>query len=144
MNLNRRIRTLLYDDQLFTDFEIDLLHTPALQRLYDLHQVGYTDRVFVALSSMSLIPSAPFAADPLLPCERILWQSEGRRECVSEGVVLDSDDESNLVGIDIDHASRKLDLRELVTSHISLGGKSVAFTSIDDALRLITENRINE
>jgi uncharacterized protein YuzE len=33
---------------------------------------------------------------------------------VSEGVVLDYDAAGNLVGIDIDHASRKLDLRELV------------------------------
>jgi uncharacterized protein YuzE len=33
---------------------------------------------------------------------------------VSEGVVLDYDGEGNLVGIDIDHASLKLDLRELV------------------------------
>jgi uncharacterized protein YuzE len=39
---------------------------------------------------------------------------------VSEGVVLDYDAEGNLVGIDIDHASSKLDLRELVTSHIPL------------------------
>jgi uncharacterized protein YuzE len=66
---------------------------------------------------------------------------------VSEGVVLDYDGEwsdwgerhgrkshegsgramreaaeiqGNLVGIDIDHASRKLDLRELVTTHIPL------------------------
>ena len=37
---------------------------------------------------------------------------------VSEGVVLDYDKEGNLTGIDIDHASRKLDLRELVTSHM--------------------------
>jgi uncharacterized protein YuzE len=37
---------------------------------------------------------------------------------VSEGVVLDYDDQGNLAGIDIDHASRKLDLRELVTSHM--------------------------
>ena len=37
---------------------------------------------------------------------------------VSAGVVLDYDAEGNLAGIDIDHASRKLDLRELVTSHI--------------------------
>ena len=29
-------------------------------------------------------------------------------------------DLSHLVGIDIDHASRKLDLRELVTNHIPL------------------------
>lgn len=39
---------------------------------------------------------------------------------VSEGVVLDYDAEGNLVGIDIDHASKKLELRELVTSHIPL------------------------
>jgi uncharacterized protein YuzE len=41
---------------------------------------------------------------------------------VSEGVVLDYDAEGILVGIDIDHASRKLDLRELVTTHIPLAG----------------------
>jgi uncharacterized protein YuzE len=39
---------------------------------------------------------------------------------VSEGVVLDYDADGTLVGIDIDHASRKLNLRELVTSHIPL------------------------
>ncbi len=39
---------------------------------------------------------------------------------VSAGVVLDYDDEGNLVGIDIDNASRKLDLSEVVTSHIPL------------------------
>ena len=39
---------------------------------------------------------------------------------VSDGVVLDFDVAGNLVGIDIDHASRKLDLRELVTSHVPL------------------------
>ena len=39
---------------------------------------------------------------------------------VSEGVVLDYDAEGDIVGIDIDNASRKLDLREVVTSHIPL------------------------
>jgi uncharacterized protein YuzE len=39
---------------------------------------------------------------------------------VSKGVVLDYDAQGNLVGLDIDHASRKLDLRELVTDHIPL------------------------
>ncbi len=43
---------------------------------------------------------------------------------VSEGVVLDYDAEGNLVGIDIDPASRKLALRELVTSHILLEAKA--------------------
>ena len=37
---------------------------------------------------------------------------------VSEGVVLDYDADGNLVGIDIDHASRKLTLREVITSQI--------------------------
>lgn len=37
---------------------------------------------------------------------------------VSEGVVLDYDEDGNLVGIDIDNASRKLDLSEVVTTHI--------------------------
>ncbi len=41
---------------------------------------------------------------------------------VSEGVILDYDAEGNLAGIDIGHASRKLNLRELVTSHIPLEG----------------------
>jgi uncharacterized protein YuzE len=36
---------------------------------------------------------------------------------VSEGVILDYDEQGNLVGIDIDNASQKLDLTELVTSH---------------------------
>jgi uncharacterized protein YuzE len=45
---------------------------------------------------------------------------------VSEGVVLDYDADGNLVGVDIDHASRKLDLRELVTNHIPLGADTPA------------------
>ena len=45
---------------------------------------------------------------------------------ISEGVVLDYDVLGNLVGIDIDHASRKLDLRELVTTHIPLEAKAKA------------------
>jgi uncharacterized protein YuzE len=37
---------------------------------------------------------------------------------VSDGVLLDYDEHGNLVGIDIDNASQKLDLTELVASHI--------------------------
>ncbi len=37
---------------------------------------------------------------------------------VSEGVVLDYDAQGNLVGIDIDNASRKLELKELVLSKL--------------------------
>lgn len=40
--------------------------------------------------------------------------SESRE--ISEGIVLDYDSEGNLVGVDIDNASKKLDLKELVTT----------------------------
>jgi HD superfamily phosphohydrolase len=36
----------LYGDQIFTRFELELLHTPILQRLYNLKQLGFTDRVY--------------------------------------------------------------------------------------------------
>lgn len=37
---------------------------------------------------------------------------------ISEGVVLDYDETGNIVGIDIDNASRKVDLRELMLSKV--------------------------
>jgi uncharacterized protein YuzE len=37
---------------------------------------------------------------------------------VSEGIVLDYDEQGNLVGIDIDNARNKLDLNELVLQHL--------------------------
>ena len=37
---------------------------------------------------------------------------------ISEGVVLDYDAAGNLVGIDIDHASRKIDLREVILNRL--------------------------
>lgn len=42
-------------------------------------------------------------------------KSSVKSEEISEGVALDYDSEDNLVGIDIDNASRKLDLSELIT-----------------------------
>ena len=39
---------------------------------------------------------------------------------VSVGVVLDYDAAGNLVGIDIDNASQKMDLRELVTERLPM------------------------
>ena len=45
---------------------------------------------------------------------------------ISEGVVLDYDEEDNLVGIDIDNASRKLDLKELVTSALPVTDQAPA------------------
>src|ERR1700733_8596680 len=40
------LRTRLYGDQIFTRFELELLHTPILQRLYNLKQLGFTDRIY--------------------------------------------------------------------------------------------------
>ena len=37
---------------------------------------------------------------------------------ISPGIVLDYDGEGNLVGIDIDNAAKKLDLKELTLNHI--------------------------
>ena len=37
---------------------------------------------------------------------------------ISPGIVLDYDREGNLAGIDIDNASKKLDLNELTLNHI--------------------------
>lgn len=37
---------------------------------------------------------------------------------ISEGIVLDYDADGNIVGIDIDNASKKIDLREVILSKI--------------------------
>ena len=37
---------------------------------------------------------------------------------VSDGVVLDYDAQGNLVGIDIDHASKKLKIQEIILSRL--------------------------
>ena len=45
---------------------------------------------------------------------------------ISEGVVLDYDVEGNLVGIDIDNASKKIQLKELVLSRLPSDVHTVA------------------
>jgi uncharacterized protein YuzE len=45
---------------------------------------------------------------------------------VSDGVVLDYDAEGNLVGIDIDEASSKLEMKELILSRLPAEVKQVA------------------
>lgn len=40
------LRTRLYGDQEFDRFELEILHTPLMQRLYNLKQLGFTDRVY--------------------------------------------------------------------------------------------------
>lgn len=52
-------------------------------------------------------------------------QSAESRE-VSEGVVLDYDAEGNLVGIDIDNASRKVRLEQLILNKLPSQVKTVA------------------
>ncbi|MBU4311886.1 MAG: DUF2283 domain-containing protein [Candidatus Omnitrophica bacterium] len=37
---------------------------------------------------------------------------------ISPGIVLDYDSEGNLVGIDIDNAIKKIDLKDLILNHI--------------------------
>jgi len=45
---------------------------------------------------------------------------------ISEGVVLDYDANGNLVGIDIDNASRKVELKQLVLDKLPASVKTVA------------------
>ena len=45
---------------------------------------------------------------------------------VSPGVVLDYDSDGNLVGIDIDNATHKLDLEELILSKIPTNKQTIA------------------
>jgi HD superfamily phosphohydrolase len=40
------VRTTLYGDQEFSRWELEIVHTPIFQRLYNLKQLGFTDRVF--------------------------------------------------------------------------------------------------
>jgi hypothetical protein len=40
------VRTVLYGDQEFTRFELEIVHTQIYQRLYDLKQLGFSDRIF--------------------------------------------------------------------------------------------------
>lgn len=43
---------------------------------------------------------------------------------ISEGIVLDYDSEGNVVGIDIDNASKKMDLNDLSLSKVPFGANS--------------------
>ena len=40
------LRTVLYGDQEFSRFELEIVHTPVFQRLYNLKQLGFADKVF--------------------------------------------------------------------------------------------------
>jgi len=45
---------------------------------------------------------------------------------VSSGVVVDLDENGDIVGIDIDNASKKLNLKELVLSKLPIDDKTIA------------------
>jgi uncharacterized protein YuzE len=45
-------------------------------------------------------------------------KSSSESKEISEGIVLDYDAEGNIVGIDIDNASKKIDLKEIILSKI--------------------------
>ena len=45
---------------------------------------------------------------------------------VSDGIVLDYDADGDLVGIDIDHASQKLEIKEIILSKLPAKVKRVA------------------
>ena len=45
---------------------------------------------------------------------------------VSPGVVLDYDEDGNIAGIDIDNASRKLNLKELVLNKVPVDKQTIA------------------
>jgi dGTP triphosphohydrolase len=47
---NKRIRTTLYGDQQLSIAELEVIHTPAMQRLYGLKQLGLTDRIYIDAS----------------------------------------------------------------------------------------------
>ena len=45
---------------------------------------------------------------------------------VSEGVVIDYDANGNVVGIDIDNAGTKLDLNELILTHLPVRNQTIS------------------
>jgi len=45
---------------------------------------------------------------------------------ISEGIVLDYDENGNLVGIDIDNASKKLDLTELILNRLPIKAQKIS------------------
>jgi len=53
-------------------------------------------------------------------------RSSAESKEVSEGIVLDYDADGNLVGIDIDNASKKLELKKLVLNKLPIETQSLS------------------
>lgn len=68
-----------------------------------LHYYPDTDSFYIDLSSKTSVTS----------------------EEISEGVVLDYDEDGNTAGLDFDHASIKLDLKELVLSKLPVSMQNI-------------------
>lgn len=56
----------------------------------------------------------------------LVERSSAESKEVSEGVILDYDADGNIVGIDIDNASKKLDLKQLVLSKLPTERQSLS------------------
>src|ERR1700721_1950308 len=50
MRGNKRIRTVLNGDQRLPSAELEVIHTPSMQRLYGLRQLGLADRIYIDAS----------------------------------------------------------------------------------------------
>ena len=88
------LRVVTFSDKLT---HTERISRPAIQTM-KLNYYPETDSLYIDLSAGTSVDSV----------------------AVSEGVVLDYDAKVNLVGIDIDEASRKLDLSEVITSRVPI------------------------
>jgi len=101
--------------------ELDLLHTPSMQRLYDLHQLGLTDRVFIDASHSRLhhVVGVLYQVDNLVKAiaknlrsgpQRLFNFGDDRKQSIKADILADEVEESRpitrLIGLlhDLTHA----------------------------------------
>jgi HD superfamily phosphohydrolase len=70
----KTVRTKLYGDQEFSLWELEVIHTPVFQRLYDLKQLGFADRVYpdAVHSRFNHVLGVAFRAEQMLQ-QLIVW-----------------------------------------------------------------------